>query len=262
MRAAFVSGTVTALVAGLVGYFVVLRAQAFAGDALTHVAFTGSLGALIAGLNPEVGLVGATMSVGTAMGLLGGRVRARDEAIGTALAWVLGLGVLFLNLISRQSSAANGSIGINLLFGSIFGLTASQVDVSVIGGLATITFILAIAQPLLFASLDRDVAEARGVPVRLLEAVFLGIVGIAVAEAVPAVGALMVLALMVTPAATVQRFVRRPFATMLLSAALAVLLLWVSLLLAISLSVPVSFLVSALGCGFYVATRVWQSIRI
>jgi len=259
MRSAFVAGTVTAVVAGLVGYFVVLRHLAFAGDALSHVAFAGSLGALVAGLNPLLGLFGLTALAGLGMGVLGTRARARDEAVGTLLAWVLGLGVLFLSLITSRSSASNGTIGVNVLFGSIFGLSVPQVHMSVLAAVVAIPLVLALARPLLFASIDPDVAAARGVPVRALGVGFLVLVGIAVAEAVPALGALMVFALLITPAAIAQRLERRPFRALFLAAAISVLFTWVGLTVAFYLPLPVSFVISALAFVGYVGVVVWQA---
>ena len=258
MRAAFLVGTVTALAAGLAGYFVVLRRVAFAGDALSHFAFTGSLGALVAGLNPLLGLFGTTALAGLGMGMLGQRARGRDVAIGTTLAWVLGLGVLFLSLHTARGSGANSTVGVNILFGSILGLTEPQVRLSVAVGLAMILVLLAIARPLLFASLDPDVAAARGVPVRGLGAGFLLLMGITVAEAVPAVGALLVFALLVTPAAIAQRLVARPYAALAVSGALALAFTWLGLILAFFLPLPVSSVISTLAFSAYVAVLVAQ----
>ncbi|MGI8912747.1 MAG: metal ABC transporter permease [Chloroflexota bacterium] len=260
MRAAFLTATVTAVLAGLVGYFVVLRQVAFAGDTLSHVAFTGSLFALILGLNPLVGLFGLTALGGLGMGLLGERARARDEAIGTLLAWVLGLGALFLSLYTTSGNAANSAIGVNVLFGSIFGLTAAQVHLTLVGGGVAIALLLLLARPLLFASLDPDVAAAHGVPVRALSAVFLLLVGITVAEAVPAVGALLVFSLLITPAAIAQRLLPRPFPALLLSALLALLLALVGLTLGFYTPYPVSFLITALATLAYTTMWLWQRL--
>ncbi len=261
MRHAFLAGTVLAIVAGLVGYFVVLRNLVFATEALSHVTFTGALGAAILGYNPLLGLFGVTMLVALSMGAMGTRARSRDVVVGTVLTWVLGLGVLFLSIYTSQSGATNSSIGVNFLFGSIFGLQAQQAQLIAVVGLGVIVALLLIARPLLFASLDPDVAAARGVPVRWLSLAFLVLVALSVAEAVPAVGALLNSALLVTPAAIAQRLVARPFVALLLSAVLALAFMWVGLTIGFYAPYPVSFLISALAFVTYVAVVMWQRLR-
>ena len=166
MRNAFLAGTLIALACGLVGYFLVLRAQVFTSDALGHVAFTAALGALAFGLDPRLGLFAGTILVALAMAGLGRRASADDVVIGSTFAWVLGLGVLFLTLYTTERSAANGVAGINYLFGSIFGLSAAQAVITALVAAAISISVLAIARPLLFASLDEAVAAASGVPIR------------------------------------------------------------------------------------------------
>lgn len=261
MRSAFLAGTAIALVAGFVSYFIVLRHQVFAGDALSHVAFAGALGAAVLGLNLLTGLFGATVAVALGMGVLGERRRARDVAIGTVLAWVLGLGVLFLSIYTTRASGANGSIGMNVLFGTIFGLTAQQATLAAWIGAGALALLLLIARPLLFASLDPEVAAARGVPVRALGLAFLALVGVTVAEAVQAVGVLLIFALLVAPGAIAQRLLTRPFAALALSAALALAFVWVGLTLAFYTPYPVSFLISALAFCTYLLVLLIQQGR-
>lgn len=260
MRAAFVAGTGVALASGLAGYFVVLRRLAFAGDALSHVAFAGALGATLAGVPPLLGLFGATTGVAIGMGALGQRARARDEAVGTVLAWVLGLGVLFLSLYASHS-ARNSDVGVNVLFGSIFGLQARQANAVAAIGAGASAALIAIARPLLFATVDPDVASARGVPVRALGLVFMALLALTVGEAVQAVGALLTFALLVSPAAVAHRLVHRPFRALLLSAGLAVGLTWLSLAIAYSLPVPVSFVVATLASLAYAGVVGLQNLR-
>ena len=131
MRNALLAGTFVGLASGLVGYFVVLRAQVFAGDALSHVAFTGALGAAVLGLDLLAGVFVATICGGLVIGALGERARADDVAVGSLFAWTLGLGALFLSIFTTQRSASNGTAGVRVLFGSIFGLSAHDVRVSV-----------------------------------------------------------------------------------------------------------------------------------
>ena len=257
MRSAFLSGTMLSMLSGLVGYFVVLRYQVFAVEALSHVTFTGALGVAIAGGNPLLGLFGVTILAAIGMAGLERRSQSRDVAIGTLLAWVLGLGVLFLSL---YATSHNGTIGVNILFGSIFGIPAQQAKFTAVLSLITIAALLAIARPLLFASVDPEVAAARGVPVRGLNFVFLVLVALSVAAAVPAVGALLNSALIVTPAAIAQRLVARPFAAFWLSALLAVTFTWVGLALGFYAPYPIGFIISALAFGSYAGVVVWQRL--
>jgi zinc/manganese transport system permease protein len=254
MRSAFIAGGCIAAAAGLVGYFVVLRNQVFTTDALGHVAFTGGMGGLLIGLNLLVGVFSSCIAVALAIGSLGGRGRGRDVAIGTVFAWVLGLGLLFLSIFTSSHSAAAGNTGISVLFGSILGMQPAQAVVASLAGVLTCIALLAIARPLLFVSLDPEVAISRGLPIRVLTALFLILVAITVAESVQAVGALLVFALMVTPAAAAQNLTTNPYAGMALSAAVAVLAVWLGLTLAFYISYPVSFFITALAFGSFVVS--------
>ena len=254
MRNAFVTGACIALAAGLVGYFVVLRNQVFTTDALGHTAFTGSLGGLLAGVNLLVGVFGSCIALALAIGTLGGRGRGRDVAIGTVFAWVLGVGVLFLSLYTTARSGTSGSVGISVLFGSILGLQPAQVAVGSATGVATVIATVLVARPLLFLSVDPDVAVARGVNGRLLTVVFLVLVAVTVAESVQAVGALLIFALMVTPAAIAQNVTARPWLGMVMSALIAVGVVWAGLVLSFYISLPASFFITALAFGIYLAS--------
>lgn len=257
MRHALLAGTVLALLAGVVGHFIVLRRQAFAGDALSHVAFAGALGAALFGINPLIGLFGVTLIAALGMSALGDRPRGRDVAIGTVLAWVLGLGVLFLSLSTSGAHGAS-AIGVNILFGSILGLSASQAQIAAIVGVVALAGMFIIARPLLFASLDPRVAAARGVPVRALGAVFLALVAITVGEATQAVGALLIFALLVTPAAIAQRLTTNSYIGIALSAGLALLFTWVGITIGFYTPLPISFLISALAFVAYLGVVGWQ----
>jgi zinc/manganese transport system permease protein len=249
---AVIAGTAIALVSGLAGYFLVLRGQVFTGDALGHVAFTGAAAALAFGLDARLGLFVATIGLGIAMGLLGERGRADDIVIGNVLAWVLGLGVFFLTIYVTSYSAANGSAGVSVLFGSIFGLSAAAAWTATAIALAVAAALLLISRPLLFATVDPTVAAARGVPVRALGVVFLALVGAATAEATQAVGALLLLGLLAAPAGTAQRLTSRPYRGLLLSAAVAVLDMWGGLALSyLAPSLPPSFAIIAVATAVY-----------
>jgi zinc/manganese transport system permease protein len=253
MRNALVAGTFVGLACGLVGYFVVLRAQVFAGDALSHVAFTGALAAAVLGFDIRAGLFLATILGGVVLGLLGDRARADDVVIGSLFAWTLGLGVLFLSIFTTKSSAGNGTAGVRVLFGSIFGLSGSDVRTAIALAVLVSIVLLAIARPLLFASFDAAVAAAQGVPVRLLGLVFLALVGVVAAQASQAVGALLLLGLLAAPAGAAHRLTTNPFRGLLLSPVLAVGSVWIGLTLSyVFPTLPPSSMVIAAAVGMYV----------
>jgi zinc/manganese transport system permease protein len=259
MRNALMAGGGVGLAAGLVGYFVVLRNQVFTSDALGHVAFTGGLGGLVLGAPLLPSVFGSTVASSLAIGSLGGRERGRDVAIGSVFAWVLGLGVLFLSIYTTMQSGAGGVVGVTVLFGSILSLQAPQAAIASVAGLATSAALLVICRPLLFASVDPEVAATRAVPVRLVTLVFLVLVGATVAEAVQAVGALLIFGLLVTPAAIAQNLTSRPYAGMWLSAGLAVAFVWAGLALGFYISYPVSFFIVGLSFAAYLLSAIWAA---
>lgn len=252
MQHAFLAGTAIAAAAGLIGYFLVLRGQVFTADALSHVAFTGALAALALGLDVRLGLFVVTVAVAVGMGLLGSGGGPDDTVIGAVFAWVLGLGVLFLSLYTSQRSGGNGTGAVAVLFGSVLGLSGPRAWLAAGIALAVVGGLLGIARPLLLASLDARVARAGGVPVRLLGLVFLGLTGAAAAEATQAVGALLILGLVAAPAAAASRLSAAPFRALYLSAALAVLCVWVGLTASYALPrTPPSFAVLTAATVLY-----------
>ena len=257
MRNAFLAGTLIALACGLVGYFLVLRAQVFTSDALGHVAFTAALGALAFGLDPRLGLFAGTILVALAMAALGRRASADDVVIGSTFAWVLGLGVLFLTLYTTQHSTANGVASVNYLFGSIFGLSTMEAANAALVGAAICAAVLVIARPLLFASLDEAVAAAAGVPVRVLGIVFLVLVAATTAEATQAVGALLVLGLVAAPAGAAQQLSTRPYVALGLSVVFSVGATWIGLTVAyLAPRLPPSFAIISVATATYVAATL------
>jgi zinc/manganese transport system permease protein len=253
-RHALVAGTAVGLCSGLVGYFVVLRSQVFTGDALSHVAFTGALAALAFGFDLLLGLFVATIGVALGLGLLGPRARADDVVIGSVFAWVLGLGVLFLSIFTTERATGNSAAGTSVLFGSIFGLDANRTLVAVLVALGVCLALLAIARPLLFASVDAALAAARGVPVTALGFGFLALVGATAAEATQAVGALLLLGLLAAPAGIAQRLTARPYRGLALSAAVAVGAVWIGLVVSYAAPhVPPSFAILSVTTGGYAA---------
>ena len=189
------------------------------------------------------------------MGALGQRLRGRDVTIGLVMAWSLGLGLLFTYL---YQGAANLAIGI--LFGQIFGITSQDVAVTLVAGIVTVLLVLAVYRPLLFATLDEEVAEAKGVPVRGLSIAFMVILAVAVSEAVQVVGVLLIFALIVAPAAIAERFTTRPSRGVLVSAILAVLFTWAGLTVAYYIPYPVGFFITTIAFTSYILARVVSDV--
>jgi zinc/manganese transport system permease protein len=260
MQHALLAGTAVALIAGLVGYFVVLRAAVFTADALSHVAFTGALAALAAGVDLRLGLFILTVAVAVGMGVLGNRGRPDETVIGGVFAWILGLGVLCLRLYTSSGNGGAGSVSV--LFGSIFGLTGPRaIQTAAIAGAACIVLLL-IARPLLYASIDEAVAAARGVPVRVLGLGFLALVGVATAEATQVVGALQILGLIAAPAGAAMRLTNRPMRGLALSAGIAVVSMWIGLVLSFRIpSLPPTFAIIAVATLIFAMSALWSRLR-
>jgi zinc/manganese transport system permease protein len=254
MCRAFLAGTLLSIVAGLVGYFVVLRHQVFASEALSDVAFTGALGGAVFGINPLISLLVTTIVIALGMGAFGERLRGRDVAVGTVLTWVLGLGVLFLSLFtSHISGTGTGFSGITVLFGNLLGISNEQLwTIALVGGLVAIALTF-MGRPLLFASLDPDVAAARGVPTRLLGLAFMVLLAVTVSLATMAMGALLIFALLLLPAAVVQQLTTRPFAGVGFAVMLAVLITWLGIAIGFYTGYPSSACVSLLAFLVYAA---------
>jgi zinc/manganese transport system permease protein len=253
---ALVAGTFVAAAAGLIGHFLVLRRQVFAADALSHAAFTGALAALAAGVDLRFGLYAGCVAFAVAIGLLARGGRADDVVTGSVFVWILGIGVLLLTLYTN-GAASDGSAGVNVLFGSIYGLSRTEVVATVAVTCAVILAVGALARPLLFASVDEAVARSRGVPVAALGTVLLALAGVTAGEATQAVGALLLLGLMASPAAAARRLTTRPYLAMLWSGGLGVLAVWVGLGLSYAWPVlPPSFSILAATSAAYLLATV------
>lgn len=250
MRNAIEAGTIVSVVAGVVGYFVVLRRSAFAAHALSHVGFAGGAGAALLVVSPLWGLLGFCVGAAAVMGAIGQRLRERDVVIGIVLMFALGLGYLFINLYTGNSADVY-----SILFGQIFGVDTTDVWVTLGVGAAALVAMGAIYRPLLFSSVDAEVAAARRVPVRALAIGFMLIVGVAVAVSVQVVGVLLIFALLVAPAAAAERLCARPGAAIAVSVALALACTWVGLFLGFYFSPPVSFFITSLATGAYLLAR-------
>lgn len=243
---AFLAGAVIAIVSAILGYFVVLRSQAFAAHALSHIGFAGATGAALIGVSSLTGTFLFTMLAALGMGALGNRIRGRDVEIGMILSFALGLGVLFLKIYTTNASEAVG-----ILFGSILSVTPFDLDLSIASAIITLLILLFLYRPLLFSSIDPVVAEARGVPVKLLSIIFMLLLATTVAEAILVVGILLVFALLVAPAATAQHIAKRPFTTILLSVGFGLFFTWCGLFLSLMLHGPASFFIAGIASLTY-----------
>jgi zinc/manganese transport system permease protein len=250
MRNAFAAAGVAAIVSGLVGYFLVLRGQTFAGHALGHIGFAGATGAVLIGVPPLWGLVGFTVAAGIGMGLMGDRISGRDVAIGVVLALALGFGLLFLHYHTAFAAQATA-----LLFGNVLAVDSTMIMTLIGLGAITLGGLAAIMRPLIFATLQPELAEAKGVPVGFVSTAFLAIVALAVSESAQIVGVLLVFALMVGPPATAQRLVTGLWSGMALSAAIALVEAWLGIAIAYQTDWPVSFCISLLSAAGYFLTR-------
>lgn len=256
MQHAFEAGTVIALVAGIVGYFVVIRRLSFAAHALSHAGFAGAAGAVLVGINPLFGLLLFTSGGGLAMAALGRRAASRDVQIGNVLAFMLGLGVLFISLYKGYATEAY-----SLLFGEILGISSSNVMLSVITAIIILLAVAVLYRRLLFSSLDEDVAEARGISILGMNIAFMLLVALAVSIAVELVGVLLIFALMVTPAAIAQRLTRRPWHGIAVSAAVALAATWIGLFVSYYAPYPVSFFIVSLVFSAYLIIRMGQYLK-
>jgi zinc/manganese transport system permease protein len=263
IRNAYLAGTFVALACGIVGWFTVLRGQVFAGDALSHVAFVGAIAAAVVGVDERVGLFALTLGLAVAMAGLGRRAQADDVAIGVVFSWVLGIGVLLISVLSTSSSGSNGVIVANTLFGSIFGLSAGQSVVAAAVGVAVVIAVLAIARPLLFASVDPELAGLHGLPVRALGLVLLLLIGVVTAEGTQAIGALLVLGLIAAPAGAALRLTSKPYLGMALSAGIALAAMWGGIALSYAIpSLPPSTAIIGLVVGAYALASVASTIAV
>jgi len=257
VHTALAAGAIAAVVCGTIGMFVVIRGMSFAVHAVSELGFTGAAAALLLGIDPVFGILGGSLLVGGTLGLLTVRGRERDSAIGSFLAFGLGVGVLLIRLYQGYATQAT-----NLLFGSIVGVSVRQVWI--LGGVAVLVVatIAAGYRPLLFASVDPEAAEARGISLRLMSVVLLILVALTTAEAVQVVGVLLVLTLVITPAAAAVRLTVRPGIALLLSVGIALAATEGGILLSLVKAWPPSFFISSISFAVYVGARVVEALRL
>jgi len=253
IRLALIAGTPIAVAGGALGYFTVLRSQVFAGETLSHVAFTGALAAAAIGIDLRFGLFAATIVAALLLAALGEKAMSNDVAIGTLLAWVLGLGALFLDLFNRSANGGNGAIAARTLFGSIFGLSTSDAELAAIIGGAVVVVLALIARPLLYATIDPKVAAASGLPIAALSAGFLALVAVDAALTTQAIGALLMLGLIAIPAGAAHRLTANAYLALALSSLFALASLWLGVILAYEIpSIPPSTAIIAVAATIYV----------
>jgi zinc/manganese transport system permease protein len=254
---ALLAGSLVAIVAALVGYFLLLRGLTFAGHAMSHIGFAGATGALLLRIDPIFGLLVFTIGAGIGIGRLGSNVRQRDIVIGILMTLALGLGSMFISLYHAYAEQAY-----SILLGQVLGISQTDVLVTAIFSVAVISVILVLFRPLLFCSIDPDVAQARGIPVERLSMLFLILVAITVSVSVQFVGILLIFTLLVGPVATAMRIFHRPLWVILCGMLLGLVSLWGSIILAANGNWPVSFYLTAISFGVYLLVRVLSPLWV
>ena len=249
---AFRAGTVVAVLAGAIGWFMVLRRQTFAGHTLAVVSFPGAAGAIWLGVSATAGYFTACIAAAFVVALVPrsapGESHSEESAVvGTVQAFALACGMLFVSLYGGFLDSLTG-----LLFGTFLGISDRQVVTLLAVTVVVLVVLGAVARPLFFATVDGDVARARGLPVRLLSMLFLILLGCAAAEVSQITGALLVFALLVMPAASAQRITARPALSFALTIALAILITWLGLAVAYFSVYPVGFFVTTFGMAVFV----------
>jgi zinc/manganese transport system permease protein len=247
--------SIVAVVAGVVGFFVVLRGAAFVADAVPQGAFTGAAAASLLGVSTLIGLAVASLAGALGISWLGRRGR-RDVATALVLVVMLGLGALFLSFSSEYAPEIY-----SLLFGEVLGVSATEIaPVAILGGLSVLA-ILILFRPLLLSSVMPELAEARGVRAARMELVFLIVLALATSMTLPVTGALLIFSLMIGPPAAARSVTSRPGPAMLLSVLIALVVVWLSIAAAYQTNWPVGFFVGTLGAVCYAVGRSWAALR-
>jgi len=249
---AIIAAILVAVMCGLIGPFVIMRNMSFAVHGTSELAFTGAAGGLLLGGNPLIGAFVGALIVATLIGTLGVRERERDATIGVILAFGLGMGVLLLSFYHGFATQAT-----NILFGNIFGVSQSQLLLLLVVGLAACVVMAIIYRPLLFASLDPEIARAKGVPLRAVGLIFLLVLAVTVTEAAQIVGTLLVLSLAISPAAAAQRLSVKPLGITALSVLFALIAALGGLFLSFVFdTIKPSVFITAISFATYIVVRV------
>ena len=254
MRHAYAAGTAAAVVAGVVGYFVVLRGLSFAGHSLSIMGFSGATGALVVGVHPLLGLLAVDGAGALLIGALARRARGRDVVVGVVLTGTLGLGLLFLRLYQAAEAQP-------VLVGDVLGIDTTEVLITQVAAALIVVLVAVAFRPLLFSSLDEEVAEARGVDTRAMSLLVLLVLAATTAIATPIVGVLLTFSLLIAPAATASLLSGRPPVAVALSIGLGVLYVWVGLAVSYWVDFPPSVFVTGLAFLLYAAARLRVTLR-
>ena len=251
----WIAATAVAIIAGVTGFFAVLRGSTFAAHTIPNGAFAGAAGASLLGLNPFAGL--AVFSVAGALGIAGLSRRSRPD-VATALTFVmmLGIGALFVSWSSQYAQEAY-----SLLFGEVFGVSTDEVLPILVLGALSIAAIVVMFRPLMLSSALPEVAAARGVPPRRMDLAFLLVMALATSMTVPVVGALRRCSLMIGPAAAARSLTARPVLAMTLSVVIALVTVWTGIIASYQSNWPLGFFVGILGAAFFLAGRAYAAIR-
>ncbi len=255
MMNTWIAATIVAVIAGVVGFFAVLRGSTFAAHAIPNGAFAGAAGASLLGISTLIGL--AVFSVAGALGIAAFGRRARhDVATALVLVMMLALGALFVGVSTEYAQETY-----SLLFGEVFGVSTSEILPIACLGVVSIAAIVVIFRPLMLSSAMPDVAEARGVSTQRMEILFLLIMALTTSMTVPVVGALLMFSLMIGPAAAARSFTSRPGLAIALSVAFGVATVWTGIAVSYETNWPLGFFVGVLGAVFYLAGRAWVTVR-
>lgn len=256
MHNAFLAGTCIAIAAGVMGYFTIARHSTFAAHALAHIGLPGATGAVLLGLPVSFGLGIFALGGALTIGALGKKASQREIATGTVLAFATGLGLFF----SRMSSSASQQMQA-ILFGSILTITGDQIWGFAIFDILLLAVVAIAYRPLLFSSLDEQVAQAKGVPVGIMNVLFMTIMAGVITVAVPAVGTLLIFALVVTPAATANMLTSTPLRSILLSSILCLISIWGGLVISAMFPAPPSFIIVAISTFFWLLAEGVEALR-
>ncbi len=256
MTNAFLAGLCIALAAGVMGYFTIARHSTFAAHALAHIGLPGATGAVLLGLPVSAGLGVFALGGALVIGALGKKASQREIATGTVLAFATGLGLFF----ARMSSSASQQMQ-SILFGSILTITDGQIIGFAIFDVLLLAVLAVIYRPLLFSSLDEQVAQAKGVPVGFMNICFMAIMAGVITIAVPAVGTLLIFALVITPAATANIIARSPFKAMVVATAICLISIWGGLVLSTMFPAPPSFIIVTISTLFWAIAKAVESFK-
>ncbi|BDR52889.1 zinc ABC transporter permease [Bombiscardovia nodaiensis] len=256
MGKAFLAGILIALAAGAMGYFTIARHSTFAAHALAHIGLPGATGAVLLGLPVSAGLGIFALGGALVIGALGKRASQREIATGTVLAFATGLGLFFARLSSSASQQMQA-----ILFGSILTVTSGQILGFALFDLILLAVLTAVYHPLLFSSLDEQVAQAKGVPIAAMNLVYMALMAGVITIAVPAVGTLLIFALIVTPAATANIMVASPLKAMVVSGLICLVSIWGGLALSAMFPAPPSFIIVTISTLLWALAQIWKSAK-